>query len=138
MPNKLNAYIDPAKLQGAYRMKLKNSQGGAEECLVIVLSKSRIRINERNPDRLGLPLDIVPNRDGKDEYGNTHWVKESTTKAEREGPNPPQLPFLGNAREFEPGLGGQRSPRPAGGSPVTTDVDGGVMDQGMADDDIPF
>jgi hypothetical protein len=133
MPNKLNAYIDPAKLQGAFRMKLKSKTGEAEDCLVIVLSKSRIRVNERNPERLGLALDFVPNKDGKDEYGNTHWCKESVSKAEREAPNPPQLQFLGNAREYEPG--GQRSARPAS---AESRESAQVMTEGLEDDDIPF
>lgn len=136
MSNKLNAYIDPAKLQGAHRMKLKSKTGTLEDCLVIVLSKSRIKISEKNSERLGLSLDFVPNRDGKDEWGNTHWVKESTSKAERESAEPPNLPFLGNAREYEPG--GQRTARPAPGSGGGADGPTGELAEGMADDDIPF
>lgn len=136
MSNKLNAYIDPAKLQGAYRMKINSKTGVPEDCLVIVLSKSRIKQSERNPERLGLSLDIVPNRDGKDEWGNTHWVKESTSKAERESAEPPNLPFLGNAREYEPG--GQRTARPAPGSGGGADGSNGELAEGMEDDDIPF
>lgn len=134
MPNKLNAYIDPAKLQGAHLMQIKDRTGTPQECLVLVLKDSRIRRSEKS-GKLGLSIDLVPNKDGKDEYGNTHWIKESTTKAERESPQPPNLPFLGNAREFEPG--GQRTARPAGGSPVTNGGDGPMAD-GMEDDDIPF
>jgi len=133
MSNKLNAYIDPAKLQGAFEMKIKDKSGVPQECLVIVLERSRIKRSKSG--RLGLSLDIVPNKDGKDEYGNTHWIKESTTKIERESADPPNLPFLGNAREYEPG--GQRTARPAGGAAVTRD---GVSElaEGMEDDDIPF
>jgi hypothetical protein len=140
MPNKLNAYIDPAKIQGAYRMKLKNKAGEAEDCLVIVLSKSRIKVSDKNLERLGLSIDLVPNKEGKDDFGNTHWVKESTTKAERESAHPPNLPFLGNAKEYEPG--GLRTARPAGGAPVSGGEDGGEdgggLSEGMEDDDIPF
>ena len=136
MSNKLNQYIDLAKLQGAHRMKIKSKTGVPEDCLVIVLSKSRIKLSERHPERLGLSLDIVPNRDGKDEWGNTHWVKESTTKAERESADPPNLEFLGNAREYEPG--GQRTARPAPGSGGGADAPTGELAEGMEDDDIPF
>jgi hypothetical protein len=136
MSSKLNTYIDPAKLQGAYRMTLKNKQGIPRDCLVIVLEESRIKRSERNPERLGLSLDIVPNREGKDEYGNTHWVKESTTKAERESADPPQLPFLGNAREYEPV--GKASPRPAPGGGSGAAGPTGELAEGMEDDDIPF
>jgi hypothetical protein len=133
MSNKLNAYIDPAKLQGAFEMKIKDKSGVPQECLVIVLERSRIKRSKSG--RLGLSLDIVPNKDGKDEYGNTHWIKESTTKIERESADPPNLPFLGNAREYEPG--GQRTARPAGGVAVTRDG-GSEFAEGMDDDDIPF
>lgn len=131
MSNKLNAYIDPAKLQGAFEMKIKDKSGTPQECLVIVLERSRIKRSKSG--RMGLSVDIVPNKDGKDEYGNTHWIKESTTKAERESADPPNLPFLGNAREYEPG--GQRTARPAGGTAVT---EGSPLAEGMEDDDIPF
>jgi hypothetical protein len=133
MSNKLNAYIDPAKLSGAFEMKIKDKSGVPQECLVIVLSKSRMKRGKTG--RLGLSMDIVPNKDGKDEYGNTHWIKESTTKIERESADPPNLPFLGNAREYEPG--GQRTARPAGGAAVTRDG-GSELAEGMDDDDIPF
>lgn len=132
MSNKLNAYIDPSKLQGAYRMTLKNKAGVPQDCLVIVLEKSRVRRSEKHPDRLGLSLDIVPNREGKDEYGNTHWVKESTTKAERESADPPNLPFLGNAKEYEA--------KPAPSKSVhqeQAEMQEGLA-AGMEDDDIPF
>lgn len=132
MPNKLNAYIDPAKLQGAFRMNLKSKTGEMEDCLVIVLSKSRVKKSDKNPERLGLSIDIVPNKEGKDDFGNTHWVKESTTKAERESPEPPNLPFLGNAKEYE--AGGQRTARPA----PREEGDASPMSQGMEEDDIPF
>ena len=133
MSNKLNAYIDPAKLQGAFEMKIKDKSGVPQECLVIVLERSRIKRSKSG--RLGLSLDIVPNRDGKDEYGNTHWIKESTSKLERESADPPNLPFLGNAREYEAPAGGQRTARPAGGTAVT---EGSPLAEGMEDDDIPF
>lgn len=129
MHNKLNAYIDPSKLQGAVLMNLKDKTGQPTECLVIPLKNSRIKRAEKS-GRLGMSLDLVPNKDGKDDFGNTHWIKESTTKAERESATPPNLPFLGNAREYEPG--GQRTARPAGG-------DTGLLQAaGLEDDDIPF
>lgn len=135
MANKLNAYIDPLKFQGAVLMNLKDKTGQPTECLVIPLKNSRIKRAERS-GRLGLSMDLVPNRDGKDDFGNTHWIKESTTKAERESPEPPNLPFLGNAKEYE--AGGQRTARPAGGSAGSGDDAAGSMSAGMEDDDIPF
>lgn len=135
MHNKLNAYIDPSKLQGAVLMNLKDKTGQPTECLVIPLKNSRIKRSEKS-GRLGMSLDLVPNKDGKDDFGNTHWIKESTSKAERESATPPQLPFLGNAREFEPG--GQRTARPAGGAATSDESAGLLQAAGLEDDDIPF
>jgi hypothetical protein len=81
-------------------------------------------------------MDLVPNKEGKDDFGNTHWIKESTTKVERESAEPPNLPFLGNAKEYE--AGGQRTARPAAGAPVTQQTEAGAMSEGFEDDDIPF
>lgn len=134
MSNKLNTYIDLSKLQGAHRMTLKGKGGVPKDCLVIVLEQSRVRRSEKHPERLGLSLDIVPNREGRDEYGNTHWVKESTTKAERESADPPQLPFLGNAKEYDPQPARQV---PAARSTAPDAEDSGLQ-AGMEDDDIPF
>jgi hypothetical protein len=86
--------------------------------------------------KLGLSIDLVPNKEGKDDFGNTHWIKESTTKAERESAEPPTLPFLGNAREYE--AGGQRTARPAGGAPMSQGSGDAPIQDGLEDDDIPF
>lgn len=133
MSNKLNAYIDLAKLQGAYRLRLKG-----KDCIVINLEQSRAKVSERNPERVNLSLSLVPNREGKDDFGQTHWICEPTTKDERESPNPPKFPILGNAREFEDG--GQRTARPAPRDKTATASQdaAGEMQEGMEDDDIPF
>lgn len=112
-------------------MTLKDKTGNPTECLVIPLKNSRIRRAEKS-GRLGLSMDLVPNKDGKDDFGNTHWIKESTNKAERESASPPDLPFLGNAKEYE--AGGQRTARPPAGS----SSDAAPMAEGMAEDDIAF
>jgi hypothetical protein len=133
MPNKLNAYIDPTKIQGAHLMKLKDKTDTPQECLVIVLNQSRIRRAEKS-GRLGLSIDLVPNKEGRDDFGNTHWVKESTTKVERESPEPPNLPFLGNAKEYEPG--GQRTAR--GQSSSNQAGEESPFTDGTEGDEIPF
>lgn len=132
MANKLNAYFDLAKLQGAYRLRLKG-----KDCIVINLDEARAKPSPKNAERVYLSLSLVPNRDGKDDFGNTHWICEPTTKDERESANPPKFPILGNAREYDDHGGGQRTARPAGGSPVTSGSDAPLAD-GMEDDDIPF
>ena len=132
MANKLNAYLDLAKLQGAYRLRLKG-----KDCIVINLDEARAKPSPKNAERVYLSLSLVPNRDGKDEFGNTHWICEPTTKDERESANPPKFPILGNAREYDDHGGGQRTARPAAGSPVTSGSEAPLAD-GMEDDDIPF
>lgn len=137
MSNKLSAYIDIAKLQGAYRLRLKG-----KDCIVINLEEARAKPSERNPERVNLSLAIVPNREGKDDFGQTHWICEPTTKDERESANPPKFPILGNAREFDdsnrPASGGQRTARPAPREPGEQTPPAGPMQEGMEDDDIPF
>ncbi len=132
MPNKLNAYIDLAKLQGAYRLRLKG-----KDCIVINLEEARAKPSPKNADRVYLSLSLVPNREGKDDFGNTHWICEPTTKDERESANPPKFPILGNARELEDG--GQRAARPAPREQAQDSggAEGG-MQEGMEDDEIPF
>jgi hypothetical protein len=130
MPNKISAYIDLAKLQGAHRLLLKG-----KDCIVINLEASRAKVSERNSERVNLSLSLVPNREGRDEFGQTHWICEPTTKDERESPNPPKLPILGNGREYEDG--GQRAARPAPGKPVTSTQPESVA-EGLEDDEIPF
>jgi len=114
-------------------MTIKDRAGNPTECLVIPLKNSRIRRAEKS-GRLGLSMDLVPNKDGRDDFGNTHWIKESTTKAERESPTPPDLPFLGNAKEYE--AGGQRTVRQLdGGRP---EAEASPSTDGMEGDDLPF
>ena len=131
MSNKLNAYIDLAKLQGAHRLTLKG-----KDCIVINLEQARAKASPKNAERVYLSLSMVPNREGKDDFGNTHWICEPTTKDERESPNPPKFPILGNAREYDDG--GQRTARPAPREAGEKGPPAGPMQEGMEDDDIPF
>jgi hypothetical protein len=45
-----------------------------------------------------LNLTVGGNRDGEDQYGNTHYVAISQTKEEREAKSPKV--YLGNGKEF--------------------------------------
>jgi hypothetical protein len=137
MPNKLNAYIDLAKLQGAHRMKLKGKGGEMKDCIVIVLEQARAKPSERNPERVNLSLSLVPNRDGKDDFGQTHWICEPTTKDERESANPPKFPILGNAREFDDASQGKAAAARTA-TPARAAEQGDSMTDGLEDDDIPF
>ena len=130
MSNKLSAYIDLAKLQGAYRCRIKGFDG-----IFIKLDESRAKVSAKDASRVNLSLSLVPNRDGKDDYGQTHWIVEPTTKEERESqPDAPKLPILGNAREFDD----DNKPRATPPKPTTPRPPEGGADDGLEGDDIPF
>lgn len=133
MPNKLSAYLDLAKLQGAHRLNIKGKDGQLNDCIVINLTQSRAKIG-KDGVRVNLSLSLVPNREGKDEYGQTHWICEPTTKEEREANPPVKLPILGNAREFDDGPP-SRSAAPRSQGPSAT---GFSADVEVDEDGIPF
>lgn len=97
---KLSISINILQLQGACRATIKG-----EDCIVIRLGKSRAKPHQNG--KVYLNLEAVGNRDGADQYENTHFVCEPTTKDEREsGVN---LPIIGNGKEWS--NEGQQSPR---------------------------
>ena len=61
-------------------------------------------------------VDIIPNRNGADNYGNTHTITlyDKTTK---------QTIYLGNLKEVEFGKGGAATPAGQPASPVEDDRD---------------
>lgn len=134
MSNKLSAYIDLAKLQGAHRLRLKGKDGRLQDCIVINLEQARAKVSERDAARVNLSLSLVPNRDGRDDFGQTHWICEPTTKDERERNPGLKLPILGNAREFEDG---PPTPRTAA-QPAPGTAASGVPTPWLEEDDIPF
>jgi hypothetical protein len=91
--NKLNISINLLALQGACKATIKG-----EECLVIRLDKSRAKVHQNG--KIYLNLEAVANKDGKDQYGNTHFVVEPTSREEREGGL--KLPIIGNGKVYEP------------------------------------
>lgn len=132
MPNKLTAYLDLTLLQGAVRASLKG-----EDCIIIRLSQARAKPSARNPAKVFLNLDLVPNRDGKDDFGNTHWIAEPLTKEEREATDRPKTKILGNAREYV-----TESTPPARTQTTTAPTAqasaGASLTDGLEDDDIPY
>lgn len=129
MANKLSCYIDLLKIQGAHRLTIKNKQGEPTDCIVIALPNSRVRFGKKGGAHLS--LSIVPNKEGADDFDNTHWICEPTTKEERESANPPKFPILGNAREYINSSPPSRriESAPPGMDEMSGDVDG---------DEIPF
>lgn len=88
----INISFDVLALQGASRVQNK----AGEDCVLIVLPKSRINAHQNG--KCYLSLDVRSNRDGEDKFGKTHSVSESTTKEERQAKN--YTPFIGNGKEF--------------------------------------
>lgn len=86
----LTASIDLLALQGAR----KTAKDG-KEYVVIELAKSRAKPHQNGKVYLNLEL-IEGKEPGK--YGDTHFVKESTTKQERE--EGVKLPIIGNAKPW--------------------------------------
>jgi hypothetical protein len=89
---KLNISINLLQLQGAVRATIKG-----EDCLVIRIAKSRAKAHQNG--KLYLNLEAVANRDGEDQYGNTHFICEPTTREERES-GAAKLPIIGNGKEW--------------------------------------
>ena len=95
--NKITLSIDLLKLVGAHRTR----SGSGKDILVINLANSRVKVHKRANDKgdsLYLSLECVPNRDGQDDYGNTHFVAQPTSKHERQ--EGLKLPIVGNAKEW--------------------------------------
>ena len=91
-----NISIDLSALQGA---RIVEKDGNKH--LVVNLSKSRAKAHQNGKVYLNLEA-VESKQPGK--FGDTHFVKESTTKEERlEGL---KLPIIGNGKPF----GGNRQP----------------------------
>ena len=75
-----------------------------------------------------LDLALIENKNGEDQYGNTHMVVQSVSKEERE--NGIKGPILGNAKT----IGRADGPRPPSISPAPAPAPS-TREQ---DDDIPF
>lgn len=125
---KLNISINILQLQGACRATIKS-----EDCIVIRVAKSRM--NAHRNGKVYLNLEAVGNRDGVDQYENTHFVCEPTTKDEREGGV--KFPIIGNGKEWS--NEGQQQP-PARTTRNIQRAQPQVEEQGdgTEGDDIPF
>jgi hypothetical protein len=89
---KLNISINMLQLQGAKRI---TSQSG-KDCIVIDLAASRAKPHQNG--KVYLNLEAISNRDGEDQYGNTHFIAEPVTKDERQ--SGVKLPIIGNGKEW--------------------------------------
>ena len=89
---KLNISINLLQLQGACKASIKG-----EDCVVIRIAKSRAKPHQNG--KVYLNLEAISNKNGEDDYGNTHFVAEPSTKEERES-GAPKLPIIGNGKEW--------------------------------------
>lgn len=89
---KLNISINLLQLQGAVRATIKN-----EDCVVIRLAKSRAKAHQNG--KVYLNLEAISNKNGEDQYGNTHFVCEPQSKDERMS-GADKLPIIGNGKEW--------------------------------------
>ena len=89
---KLNISINLLQLQGACKATIKG-----EDCVVIRIAKSRAKPHQNG--KVYLNLEAVSNKNGADDYGNTHFVVEPSTKDERES-GAAKLPIIGNGKEW--------------------------------------
>lgn len=129
---KLNISINLLALQGACKGTIKG-----EECIIIRLPKARAKPHQNG--KVYLNLEAVANKDGKDQYGNTHFIVEPTTKEERE--DGLKLPIIGNGKTYEP-KGHRQERRPDQGfdrgARPGSDQAGGSLDGDDDSSDIPF
>ena len=86
---KLNISINLLQLQGAVRATIKG-----EDCVILRLEHGRAKPHQNG--KVYLNLEAVSNRDGEDQYGNSHFVCEPTTKEDRMS-GATKLPIIGNA-----------------------------------------
>lgn len=122
---KLNLSINVLQLQGAVRATIKG-----EDCVVIRLAKSRAKPHQNG--KVYLNLEAVTNKNGADDYGNTHFVCEPSTKEERES-GAERLPIIGNGKEWS-NEGHQPPARTTRQIPRAQPQE----DAGTDGDDIPF
>ena len=89
---KLNISINLLKIQGSVRATVKG-----EDCIILRLTKGRTKPHQNG--KVYLNLEAVANKNGEDQYGNTHFIVEPTTKEERES-GAAKLPIIGNGKEW--------------------------------------
>jgi hypothetical protein len=74
---------------------IKTRAEDGRKYLIIDIAKSGMFDNE---NATYLDIDMRENRDGEDQYGNTHMLVMSSTKEQREAKE--KTPILGNAKTY--------------------------------------
>lgn len=125
---KLNISINLLQLQGACKATIKG-----EDCVVIRIAKSRAKPHQNG--KVYLNLEAISNKNGEDDYGNTHFVAEPSTKDERES-GAAKLPIIGNGKEWS--NEGQQARQTRQASPTRHAPQEQAQDDGTNGDEIPF
>ena len=114
----LKSKVDLSKLQGAVVANLGKAK---KKCLVIPIEDARVFHSEKTG---AVYLDLVhfENRNGVDDYGNTHSIKQSLKKEDQKE----QEPFLGSSKDE----GGARTNQAAATPSAALEM--------ADDDDLPF
>jgi len=99
----LKLKIDLMKVTGASKITAKNGK----EYLAIDLSENSVFVGQKGG--VYLDLDMRENRDGEDQYGNSHMLTISPTKEQREAKE--KTPIVGNAKTLTFGDRGQPAPQ---------------------------
>jgi hypothetical protein len=82
--------IDLMKITGASKIKAKDGK----EYLAIDLTQNAVFVGQKGG--VYLSLDMRENRDGEDQYGNSHMITISPTKEQRAAKE--RTPIVGNAK----------------------------------------
>ena len=113
----LKLKIDLMKVTGASKITAKNGK----EYLAIDLSENSVFVGQKGG--VYLDLDMRENRDGVDQYENTHMLTISPTKEQREAKE--RTPIVGNAKTLVFGERNQQQSAPQTGSKHHSTVDVG-------------
>lgn len=100
---KIEISIDLTAIKGAQRM----TSNRGKDILVIDLAESRAKPHQNG--KVYFNLEAIENKNGPNDYGNTHFVKEKATKEERDARE--DLPFLGNGKLFDSEARREEQPR---------------------------
>jgi hypothetical protein len=129
---KVSLSINLLELQGACSASIKG-----EDCVIIRLGKSRAKAHQNG--KVYLSLEAIERNNGADDYGNTHFICEPSTKDERE--SGVKLPIIGNGKAFDSDSkkaapARQQQKLPARQTPQQHAEES--MNDGMDTSDIPF
>lgn len=117
--------LNLSRLNGAFFTNIKG-KNATKRCLVIPVDDAGLYVGEK-----GAYLGLVCYEQRDARFGDTHLVKRSLTKAEREGMTEEQ-------RRAQPILGNMKELRPAEVQPSTTMQAAQFVQDDGTEDDLPF